>query len=397
MQKKINNARSLFLVICLLTVGLTVLSVLLFSAPAQAQAGLELSTRYPGITAAPGESLTFPLEVKNNGWRSQTVDLSVVQKPEDWETTIKGRGRLVHKVYVSKNSLVTADLNVDVPAAASPGSYSLVVRAVGEDGSRDNLRLNVIVSKENTGGDELVAQYSELKGPSDATFRFRVDLTNKSTEEQSYSLGAAVPRGWQVSISPAYKDQQIASLSVKAGETEGLDIKVTPSAQVEAGDYTIPVYAVSGGKKVSTDLKIIITGTYDLEFTTPSGRLNADIVAGREKKVNLEVRNTGSAVLNNISFSSREPHGWSVSFDPETVDSLEPGESRQISATIRADNKAIAGDYVVTLSANARETRDQADLRVTVKTSTLWGIVGLFIILLVVAGVYGAFRYYGRR
>jgi len=394
MQKNFLNVWLFILVICLLAVGLT---VMLPPASAQAQAGLELSTRYPGITAVPGESLTFPLDIRNNGWRSQAVDLSVVKKPEGWKTTLKGRGRTIHKVFAGKNSLATADLEVKVPADVSPGSYSLTVKAAGEGGGSDYLHLNIIISKEDAGGDELVAQYSELKGPSDAIFKFRVDLTNNSAEEQSYSLGAAVPRGWQVSISPAYKDQQIASLSVKPGETEGLDIKVTPPAQVEAGEYTIPVQAVSSGRKASTNLKIIISGTYDLEFTTPSGRLNADVVAGQEKKINLEVRNTGSAVLQNINFSSREPQDWSVSFDPKTVDALEPGESRQISATIKADNKAIAGDYVVSLNAGTRETRDQADLRVTVKTSTLWGVVGLFIILLVVAGVYGAFRTYGRR
>jgi len=365
--------------------------------PVEAQAGLELSTRYPGITAAPGESLTFPLDVNNYGTGSQIVDLSVAQKPEGWDATLKGRGRVIHKVFVGGKSAATADLHVDVPAGAEPGSYYVTVRAAGSRGGWDNLRLEIVVSRTDAGGDQLVAQYSELKGPSDATFKFRVDLTNNSAEEQSYSLGAAVPRGWQVSISPAYKDQQIASISIKPGETEGLDIEVTPPAQVKAGEYTIPIQAVSGSRKAATDLKVIITGTYELEFTTPSGRLNADIVAGGEKKVTMEVTNTGSAVLHNINFSSREPQDWSVSFDPPSIDALEPGESRQVTAAIKAGDKAIAGDYIVSLSARTMETRGQADLRVTVKTSTLWGLVGLFIVLLVIAGVYGAFRLYGRR
>jgi uncharacterized membrane protein len=251
------------ILISLLFVLITPLWLLVFSLlnAAAAQTGLELSTRYPGVTAAPGENLTFPLEISNGG-RSQAVKLAITQKPDGWTTAIKGNGRLVHEVFAGSGSLAAADLNVKVPADTAPGEYAIVLRAVGRVSGADSLRLSILVSKEGSGADRLVAQYSELKGPSSATFNFRVDLTNNSAKEQSFSLGAAAPRGWKVAISPAYKDQQIASLSVKPGETAGLDIKVTPPAQVEAGEYTIPVQAVSGSGKAGTDLKVIITGTY---------------------------------------------------------------------------------------------------------------------------------------
>ena len=117
----------------------------------------------------------------------------------------------------------------------------------------------------------------------------------------------------------------------------------------------------------------------------------------KERKVNFEVKNTGSADLNNINFSSSEPIDWSVTFEPQNIENLKPGETRQVTATIAAADKAIAGDYVVSLEASTREVRKSADMRVTVKTSTLWGIVGLIIVLAVVFAVYKAFRTYGRR
>ncbi|MDK2836565.1 MAG: hypothetical protein PWP21_1342, partial [Thermosediminibacterales bacterium] len=264
-------------------------------------------------------------------------------------------------------------------------------------GYKDSLKLSVKISEARMGEDELTARYSELKGPSDATFNFKLDLTNNGGREQVYSLGAQAPEGWQVTFKPSYESQQVASISVKAGETQGLDVKVIPAVSAEEGEYTIPVLAVSSEGRVSEELKVIISGSYDMEFTTPSGRLNADLVAGKEKKVNLKVENTGSAVLNNITFSSNEPQNWSVTFDPKKIDTLKPGESRQITATITSDSKAISGDYLVSLTASTRETRSTANLRVTVKTSTLWGIVGLIIVLIVVASVYWAFRTYGRR
>lgn len=391
MQKKNSKAAVFFLTI------LVMLGLMLNPFSAQARTGLELSTDYPGITVTPGEDLTFDLQIKNTGPASQAVKLSVKQKPKGWKTVLKGNGKIIHQVYVSRDSTAGAALHVKVPDNASPGNYGIIVEAAGVRGGWDNLRLDIVITKENIGQDELVTQYSELKGPSDATYNFRLDLSNNSSKDRSYSLSAKVPEGWQVSFTPAYKDQQIASLTVKAGQTEGLNVKIVPPARVKAGKYTIPVQAVSGSEKISTDLNVIITGSYELEFTTPSGRLNADIVAGKEKEITMEVRNTGSTELHDISFSAQAPQDWSVKFDPETVDVLKPGETRQISAIIKASSKAIAGDYVVSLSADTRETRDEADLRVTVKTSTLWGVLGLLIVLLVIAGVYRAFRVYGRR
>ena len=270
------------------------------------------------------------------------------------------------------------------------------VRAEG-GGLASVLTLDLLVSREGTGGGEMIAQYPQLQGPSGATFQFRVDLTNNTPREQSYSLGAQVPAGWQVSFSPAYDSKQIASLSLEAGKSQGLDVKITPPEHVAAGTYTIPVTAVSADSRVQTELQVIITGTYDLVLTTPSGRLNAQTVAGRETALTLEVQNHGSADLENISFSSREPSGWSVTFSPEEIDLLAPGEARQVTAYIKPAAKAIAGDYLVNLTASTRETSGTAQIRVLVKTSTLWGLVGIVIILAVIAGVGAAFRQYGRR
>lgn len=384
--------------ISLLNIGILVMAFMLLPLQqAQAQSRLEISTTYPGISAVRGESITFPLQIKNNGSTSEVVGLEVKAAPEKWTASLRGRGREIQKVYVKPNSYASTDLKVNIPDQVEPGEYSITVVASGEEGYQDSLKLTVKIAEARAGEDKLIAEYSELKGPNDATFKFKVDLSNNGNSEQIYSLGAQAPDGWQVSFKPSYEQQQVASISVKSGETKGLDVKVIPPASAEAGEYTIPIHAVSTAGKATEELKVIISGTYDLELTTPTGRLNADVVAGKEKKVNLKVINTGSAVLNNINFSSREPQDWSVTFDPKSIDTLKAGESRQVTATITADSKAIAGDYVVSLTASTRETRDNAELRVTVKTSTIWGIVGILIVLLVIAGVYWAFRTYGRR
>jgi uncharacterized membrane protein len=360
--------------------------------------GLVLSTRFPGISASAGENLTFPLEVKNNGSTSQIVNLEVTGKPADWDVSLKGMGRVIQQVFVDGNDSNSCDLTVNIPDDAKTGEYIVTVAAAGDGGyGRDSLRLKIKISDARVSDDELTAKYSELKGPSDATFTFQVELTNNGSAEEIYNLGAQVEQGWQVSFKPSYEEQQVASIAVKPGETKSLEVRIQPPVNIKAGEYTIPIQAAGSVNRVTEELKIIISGTYNMEFSTPNGLLSTNVVAGKERKVNFEVKNTGSADLNNINLSSSEPIDWSVTFEPQNIENLKPGETRQVTATIAAADKAIAGDYVVSLEASTREVRKSADMRVTVKTSTLWGIVGLIIVLAVVFAVYKAFRTYGRR
>ena len=57
----------------------------------------------------------------------------------------------------------------------------------------------------------------------------------------------------------------------------------------------------------------------------------------------------------------------------------------------------MTGDYVTSITASTAETTSTADFRVSVKTSSLWGIAGVLIIVALAAGIGYVFRKYGRR
>jgi uncharacterized membrane protein len=155
--------------------------------------------------------------------------------------------------------------------------------------------------------------------------------------------------------------------------------------------------AVHGSEVAKADLEVVISGTYRLELSTPTGRLNADLTAGRKGSLTLELENKGSADLQTINLSASAPPGWAVTFEPEKIERIKSGEKKQITAFITPDGKAIAGDYVLSINASASETSENADIRVTVHTSTRWGLVGAFIIVGVISWVAWTFKKYGRR
>ena len=59
--------------------------------------------------------------------------------------------------------------------------------------------------------------------------------------------------------------------------------------------------------------------------------------------------------------------------------------------------KALAGDYMTTLRAGTEGDSSSADFRITVSTSTLWGIVGAGIIAAALLVAVGAVARFGRR
>ena len=59
--------------------------------------------------------------------------------------------------------------------------------------------------------------------------------------------------------------------------------------------------------------------------------------------------------------------------------------------------KTIAGDYMINFKADTGTISQTMDVRVTVLTPTIWGWVGIIIIVVVIAGLAVLFMKLGRR
>ena len=180
-------------------------------------------------------------------------------------------------------------------------------------------------------------------------------------------------------------------------ESFTVNCTVTPPDDVEKGDYSIPVTAISSEDNLSEDLSVSITGTYDVSLSTPDGRLSLDAYADKESTVTLSVTNNGNVDLTNLNLTSSAPTDWEVTFSESTIDTLEAGATKEITATIKPAQDVITGDYVTSISIKNDEASSSADLRVSVKTSTTWGIAAIAIIVVLVAVLGMIFKKFGRR
>ena len=359
--------------------------------PAPADDSVKLYTPYTYISVPPGESVDYSIDIINDGNEIENVYLSVYGLPDQWDYTMKSGGYNIRQLSVLPGEKRTFSLEVEVPLRVNKGRYRIRVSA----GDFDVLPLVVNVSEEGTFKTEFTCDQANMQGHADATFTFNTELKNHTPEKQLYSLRASVPRGWRVVFKPNYK--QATSVEIDPNSTANMNIEVDPPDQITAGTYTIPVQAVTSTTSANLELEVVITGTYEMELTTPRGLLSTSVTAGDEKDLILLVRNTGSVPHSDIELSASTPVDWEVIFDPEKIDTLDAGKNARVLATIQVDKKAITGDYVTNLTAKTPEVSSRASFRISVKTPMLWGWIGIVIILAAAGTVYYLFRKYGRR
>ena len=182
-----------------------------------------------------------------------------------------------------------------------------------------------------------------------------------------------------------------------AQSSKALSITVTPPEKVDAGEYEIPFSAISASETLKTTLKVTITGTYDLSLSTPSSTLSFNAVANKKKAVTLTLANNGNIDLSNINLTADStPTDWTVDFSESTIDTLAAGQSKEITLYVTPSSDALSGDYELDLKAANDQANSTAAFRVTVKTSTGWGAVGIILIAAVAGCLVFIIRKFGR-
>lgn len=396
--------------VCLLLLS-GVLAVFAPSATSRVEAAdraIVVSTQYPSITTGKGKELTFPVVITNKGTGDEWLKIELLSAPSNWKALIKDRGLDIREVFVaggrtdSTAGFVPGQAAVTVsmtpPDTTTAGEYKVSVKATSLDGQvSSTLDLKIGISGDIISGLKMSTQLPAINGSPGSDFSFKLDLVNDASVDRTVDLAAVVPEGWQATFKPAYESNQVSSLRVKAGSTQGADVTISSLSTAATGSYPVTVAASSGSDKASVELKINLVGTGRLSFTSLTGRYNAEANAGGQAIFDILVQNIGAGDLQNLSFSGSPPEGWEVTFEPTKLASLKPGIQQQVQVIINPSGKAIAGDYVLTLRTSSGFTSESMDVRVMVTTSTMWGIVAVLIVAIVLVGMGLVYWQLGRR
>jgi uncharacterized membrane protein len=394
-----------------LIISLAVVTLLMMSASSFAQTDKEklparaisMAAEYPGVEIAKDEDVSMDIIFHNKGRTDENVEVWISEKPKGWKTRIKTYRYTVTGVYVPSDESKSLTFEADPQEGIKPGDYKFRINARTSDGKfRMSQAVTVKVtadegkSKEPKGV-KLTTSYPVISGPSDATFEFSLEVDSKLDEDAVFDLLAQGPKGWDINFKPAYETKYISSLRIKSKQSTSVAVEVKPAMGAAAGEYPINVRVSSSDANAEAKLTVTLTGTYGLEVGTASGLLSLEARGGRPANMSFYVKNTGSATNHDIKFMTFKPENWKVEFKPEKIDALEAGDLKQVELIITPYEDALVGDYSVGVNVKGEKASKTIEFRTTVKASAAWGWIGIGIIVIVIGGLFGLFRWLGRR
>jgi uncharacterized membrane protein len=353
---------------------------------------LTVTTPFPAVAVEPGDQVSFELTVSAPALSA--VALSAAGVPEDWTGAFRGGGFEVDSVTAGPGLAPELTFDVTVPTSAAEGEYPMTLTAAG-GGETVNLDIAVRVSAQAGGEVTLTPNFPGLRTPAGEEVTFDVELSNGTPADLEFELTPSAPAGWNITAELSGQ-AQASVVQVEAGGTETIDVAVTPPITAEAAQYPVTLQASAPGTTVETEMVVEVTGSYSIEMTTPDQRLNAEVTVGSSSDFQIILANTGTADLDVVTVGVTPPSGWEVAFDNQEV-SIPAGETVPVTATITPSEEAVAGDYVISFTATHEQADAEMEIRTTVNPSAVWGIVGIVVIALTLAGLAWVFRRFGRR
>lgn len=363
-----------------------------------AQGQLTLTTPYPAQSVEVGSTVNLPLKVRVDGLSAEIVDLTMAQTPDGWSASFIGDGRAVQAVYAEPDSPGSVSLKLEPSSGVEPGTYEFAVRAQSRSSDqRTELPLTLRVEERLPPQLSLDVELPTLQATPNGSITYQATLQNDGDRDLVVNLSSDTPENFEVTYKAQFGGQTVTSLPIKAGESKDLEIEVAIPEGISAGEYQIGVQAAAERVQQTQILNAVVEGQPQLGVSTSGQPVSTKATIAEPTSVEFVVRNQGSAPAEEISLSSSAPSGWTVEFQPSSIGSIQPGDETPVTARITPSDDTIAGDYFVTLTADAENSSDSVEFRVTAQMSTLWGAVGIALIAVALGVVGLAVVRFGRR
>ena len=131
------------------------------------------------------------------------------------------------------------------------------------------------------GKSSFTARLMNIEAAANETFRYNTSLHNGASEQRIYELKADIPIGWMITY--RVDGSQVTSLNMEAGRTQEISIEINATASTKPDKYLIPIKAISSADTLLLNLEAVVKGSYNIELTTPTGRLSDEVISGSNK------------------------------------------------------------------------------------------------------------------
>ena len=197
--------------------------------------GIKLTSQYPVLTTASGQTLKFSVDLKNETNKPLTVSLSP-QAPDGWNVRFKPQfgDQQISSIQLKENGSETLSVEIDPPARAEPKEYPVTIRArAGSFEGAANLKVTLkgnpdlrIGTREDTLNTSLTA------GTKSAVDVF-VGNAGTAPVRNLNLLASKKPEKWSVEFKPEKIDV------INPGEVRQIQVEILAPARTIAGDYML--------------------------------------------------------------------------------------------------------------------------------------------------------------
>ncbi|MGD8900385.1 MAG: hypothetical protein PVF39_09920, partial [Desulfobacterales bacterium] len=151
---------------------------------------ITMAVEYPGIQIAKGEDeVSMDVIFHNKGKSDENVSIWIEEKPDGWDARIKTYRYSITGVHVPSGDDKSLTFEADLPKDVKPGDYRFRIEAKTLDGRfKMSQPFTITVTAEEgkskePKGVKLTTSYPVIRGPSDATFEFSLEVDSKLDED----------------------------------------------------------------------------------------------------------------------------------------------------------------------------------------------------------------------
>jgi uncharacterized membrane protein len=361
-----------------------------------------LFCRFPGKWAIPGDPIVFQVELKNHFDIEMRFKVSIDSVPSNWSSSITtADNEPVTELILGADESIELTVELNSPASATTDeNFEVLVNVEANNQNLGSLPLTIsLIEPEAIEEIVINTKFPEVTVEAGETVEYQVQLGNFGDLNRLLFLSIEAPPDWKaVFKSGTLEISQLDIAPMSMGGAEELTIEVTPPSTVDLDTYNISVQVKSetGAVLAETELKATIIGSYDLQLSMST--LLTSTTSGDSTSFTATVINTGFSSLTVVGLDIEAEEGWDVEISPAQLDLLRPQESFSFRVVIDTPKDTVSGDYLVTLTGLS----DQVDsspmqVRVTVNTSTEWGIYGFGIAIIIIIALVLVFKKFKRR
>ena len=229
------------------------------------------------------------------------------------------------------------------------------------------------------------------------TSSITLTIKNDSGRNLIASFAAEAPSNFETSFTEAYGSQELSSIPIEAGQSKDIKLKVRPPSTIDAGHFPVHVTVNAEDASAKTELALDVVGQPQLAGGRPRrslerarGRRQAELDPDRRRQHGHRAGRQRQALGQRAD--RLEDHVRADHHRPDRA-----GKDAEAQALITPSDKSLAGDYMASIRAASRGENASTQFRITVGTSTIWGMVGVGVIGVALLLMLGAVARFGRR